>query len=492
MMNIVQYIYREVHYRIVQKNPMLKNNPARYNHALKIALSMKKALSYQFLSYLLFGFFSGMGVFVISSLDVISTYVVFLSIIPFIFAVFITSVQGSNVVYMGVFEPLKSLPLKLGSKYLSFYLLLEILPSLGIVLPTSIVIAIKYPLPGIISFFWFLAGIFLGHIIGLLILVLFGLKIRQRAGKSELLVNIVRAILFFLFFGIFYAFVYMQNYIMEHSGEWAGLIGRYSIIFPFSSGTIFHPLFSTILLILYLALLAPIYYLMIHRIWEGIMEPRVVFGEKEIKGYKIKSKPTIFTLIGKDMKILIRRTALLAGFLITLYIVFPQIFMVLSTGNFPILNAVIILIMIGAFSAGGIDAILKIDINAIEFLRTLPLRKRDFVIGKIISMSVVPWGIGMAILIIALYYNGLYALILIPHVFLLPFIASSVVMLYYFHYKEEDIGIPDLKKTDLVVLFLILMLIMGIISIPLIFHLVWVSEVVAFAIFLLLLIFLRR
>ena len=491
-MNIVRYIYREVHYRLVEKNPMLKNNPARYNHALKTALNMKRGLSYQLFSYLIFGLFSGMGIFVISSVDVISTYVVFLSIIPFIFAVFITSVQGSNVVYMGVFEPLKSLPIKLGSKYLSFYLLLEILPSIGMVLPTSIIIAIKYPLPGTMSLLWFLAGILLGHIIGLLILILFGLKIRQRAGKSELLVNVIRAVLFFLLFGIFYAFVYMQRYIMEHSGEWAGLIGRYSIIFPFSSGTIFHPLFSIILLLLYLALIAPPYYLLVRRIWDRIMEPRVVFGEGEVKSYKIKSGSTIFTLIGKDMKILIRRTALLAGFLITLYIVFPQIFMVLSTGKFPIVNAAIILLMIGAFSAGGIDATLKIDINAIEFLRTLPLRKRDFVMGKIVSMSVVPWGIGIAILILALYYNGPYALILIPYVFLLPFIASSVVMLYYFHYREEDIGIPDLKKTDLIILFFILMLVMGIISVPIIFHLLWLSELIAFAIFLILLIFLRR
>ena len=491
-MNIVKYLYREVHYRIVQKNPMLKNNPVRYNHALKTALSMKKGIGYQFLSYLLFGLFSGMSIFVISSVDIISTYVVFLSLIPFIFAVFITSVQGSNVVYMGVFEPLKPLPIKLGSKYLSFYLLLEILPSLGIVLPTSIVISLKYPLPGIISFLWFLTGIFLGHIVGLLILILFGLKIKQRAGKSELLISVARTILFFLFFGIFYAFVYMQRYIMEHSGEWVGLIGKYSIMFPFSSGTIFHPLFSTVLLILYLSLLGPIYYILILRIWSRIMEPRVVFGEKEIREYKIKSSSALFTLIGKDMKVLIRRTALLAGFLITLYIVFPQIFMVLSTGKFPIFNAAIILMMIGAFSAGGIDSVLKIDINAIEFLRTLPLKKKDFVMGKIISMSVVPWGIGIAILILALYYNGLYALILLPYVFLLPFIASSVVMLYYFHYKEEDIGIPDLKKTDLIILFLILMFIMGIISIPLIFHLIWLSEIVAFGIFLGTLILLRR
>ncbi len=491
-MNIVYLLYREVHYRIVQKNPLLQNNPARYNQALRMAMNIKRGLGYQFLSYLLFGLFSGMSIFFISTQDVISTFVVFLSVIPFVFAVFITSVQGSNVVYMGVFEPLKMLPVKLGSKYLSFYLIAEILPSLGIVLPSSIVIAIKYPLPGILSFIWFVMGIFLGHVIGLSILILFGLKIRQRAGKSEMAANILRAILFFVLFGIFYAFIYMQNYIREHAGEWVGLIGRYSILFPFSSGTIFHPLFSFLLLLLYSALTISLYYLLIQGVWNRVMEPKVVFGEEGKDIYRLKSKGTISSLFSKDMKILMRRTALLVGFLITLYIVFPQIFMVLSTGKFPMMSAAIILIMVGAFSAGGIDAILKIDVNAIDFLRTLPLRKRDFVIGKVIAMCVVPWGIGLFILVLALYYNGVNAVILIPYIFILPFISSSIFMLYYFHYKDEDIGIPDLRKFDMLILFLILMVVMGIISIPLFFHNIWMSEVIAVIIFSILLILIRK
>jgi predicted permease len=491
-MNIVGLLYREVHYRVVQKNPVLKNNPYKYNHALKLALSPRRGLTYQLISYFIFGIFSALGILFISNIEVISTFIVFLSIIPFIFAVFITSVQGSNVVYMGVFEPLKSLPLRLGSKFLSFYLLCEILPSLGIVIPASIVILIEYPVAGVLSILWFLMGIFLGHILGLVILAFFGLKIKHRAGKGELVVNIIRAILFFLFFGIFYAFIYMQNYIKEHSGEWSGLIGRYSIIFPFSSGTIFHPLLSTLLLILYISVSLPIYYLLIQTIWNRIMEPRIVFGESEVKEYKIKKRGIVSALMVKDMKILIRRTALLAGFLITLYIVFPQIFMVISTGNFPLRIATVVLLLVGAFSAGGIDAILKIDINSIDFLRTLPLRKKDYVLGKIASMCVVPWSIGLFILSLALYYNGPYALILLPDVFVLPFIASSIFMLYYFHYKEEDIGIPDLRKFDMLILFLILMVIMGIISIPLFFHNIWMSEVIAVTIFSIILFLLRK
>ncbi len=152
-MNLVFMLYREIHYRIVQRNPILANNPARYRQALKNALSVKRGLGIQFANYFFLGLFGAMGIAFTTDRALISTFSVFLSVIPFVFALYITSIQGSNVVYMGVFEPLKILPVKMGSRLLSAYLLLEVSPSFAIVIPTAGIIIWKYPLAGILSLF---------------------------------------------------------------------------------------------------------------------------------------------------------------------------------------------------------------------------------------------------------------------------------------------------------------------------------------------------
>ncbi len=491
-MNLVFMLYREIHYRIVQRNPILANNPARYRQALKNALSVKRGLGIQFANYLFLGLFGAMGIAFTKDEAIISTFSVFLSVIPFVFALYITSIQGSNVVYMGVFEPLKILPVKMGSRLLSAYLLLEVSPSFAIVIPTAGIIIWKYPLAGILSLLWFIVGIFMGHVFGLIILTFFGLKVRQSAGKKEMLANIIRAIFFFLFIGMFYAFVYMQNYVRQHAGEWAGVIGKYSLIYPFSVGTIFDPIYSATLLAIYGAILITLYYSLLGSVWKRIMEPNVISGSVEKREYRVVRMGTVHALLLKDFKILIRRTALLAGFLIIVYIVFPQLFIALSTGRFPVDVAVPLLFTVGVLAATGVDAVLKIDVNSLDFLRTLPLRKRDFVISKIIAVCIVPWALGFVMLLLAIYYNGTGALILLPYPIMLPFISSSVSMLYYFHYKGEDIGIPDLRWGDMLLLLLLISLAVAPAAIPVIFHMYILSEVILLLESLLFIYFLRK
>ncbi len=491
-MNIIALLYREIHYRVVNKNPILVNNPSRYRQALKNALSIKRGLGIQMINYLFLGLFSAAGIFFTMNKELISSFSVFLSVIPFVFAMYITSIQGSNVVYMGVFDPLKILPVKMGSKYLSAYLLLEISPSIAIFLPAVIVIIWKYPVPGLLALFWFLVGLFLGHVFGLVILTFFGLKVRQSGGRKETLANIIRAIFFFLFIGMFYAFVYMQNYIKEHAGEWAGIIGRYSMIYPFSVGSIFNPSYSSILLLIYTSTLILAYFLLLRNLWGRVMEPIVVGSAPENREYRVRSTSPTRALLSKDFKILIRRTALLAGFLIIVYIVFPQLFVALSMGKFPLEVAVPLLFMVGVFAATGTDAVLKIDVNSIDFLRTLPLRKRDYIFSKIIAMCIIPWGLGFVLFLISLYFNGARAIILLPYPIILPMISSSVSMLFYFRYKGEEIGIPDLKWGDMILLLLVIAIAIAPAAIPVIFHHYLLSELIAFAELLILLYLLRR
>ncbi len=491
-MNLVYLIYREVHYRILQRNPLITRNAKRYNDALKNALSMWRGLGYQSISYVFLGLFSAMGIAFTMNKEVISSMAVFLGILPFVFAIYITAIQGTNVVYMGIFEPMKMLPVKIGSKYLSLYLLAEIFPSFVIVLPTSIVIMMKYPLEGALSLVWFVMGMLLGHVIGLTILNFFGLKIRQRAGKKETLASIFRAIFLFLFIAMFYAVIYLQDYIKEHSGEWGEFISKYSIVYPFSIGTIFVPAYSFLLLLIYGVVIAGFYYVLLRRIWGRIIEPRIVSEKVEISAFKAEKMSPIRTLFIKDFKILLRKTALLAGFLVPIYIVFPQIFFALSSGKYPESQLLATIFMLGVFAATGTDAILKLESMSLDFLRTLPLRKRDFVSAKIFSMCVVPWALGLLILLLGLYYNGIPALSLLPLPILLPPISASVSMLYYFRYKGEEIGIPDLKWSNFIVLLLIIGAVMGVIAVPILFGHVYLGEIIAVLVLFILLLLVRN
>jgi len=114
------------------------------------------------------------------------------------------------------------------------------------------------------------------------------------------------------------------------------------------------------------------------------------------------------------------------------------------------------------------------------------------VISKIIAMCIVPWALGFVMLFLAIYYNGVGALILLPYPIMLPFISSSVSMLYYFHYRGEDIGIPDLRWGDMLLLLLLISLAVAPAAIPVIFHMYILSEVILLLESLLFIYFLRK
>ncbi|HHI00682.1 MAG TPA: hypothetical protein ENL40_04305, partial [Thermococcus litoralis] len=48
----------------------------------------------------------------------------------------------------------------------------------------------------------------------------------------------------------------------------------------------------------------------------------------------------------------------------------------------------------------------------------------------------------------------------------LPFIASSITMLYFFRYKGEELGIPELKWLQIILMFILVAMVFGIIALP--------------------------
>ena len=129
---------------------MVANDEKRFKKQLKNALSIKRNLALQSLAFIFFGIFMASGIVLSDNKIVISSLAVSLALVPFIFSLYVTAVQSSYVVSLGLFEPLKSLPIRVGALYLSELLLIDIAVSLSIVLPSAIVLLIKFPVNGLL------------------------------------------------------------------------------------------------------------------------------------------------------------------------------------------------------------------------------------------------------------------------------------------------------------------------------------------------------
>lgn len=485
-------LYRELHYQIAKRNPLIANDEKQFKKAIKNAMSIKRGVGMQILGFLPFGLIMASTFIFTSEKIVLASLMVSLSLLPFIFAMYVTAIQTSYILSVGIFEPLKYLPVRLGSKYLSGLLLLEISPALATVLPSVFVLMAKYPYSGLLGVFWVFMGLFLGHTLGLIAVNFFSLKIQHRAGKGQSIRNIARIVLFFLFIGMFMVMNYLQYYIRDHSEEVARIVGKYFIAYPFSVASIFDPLRSLVLLGTYFSVFGFLYYLTLRSVWGKILEPAVVSEKHIVSKFKAKTTNKIFAVVFKDFKVFLRKPAMLVAFLFPIYILFPTLISSFREGHLSLLEVLPLLFMIGLFSVPGADAVLKVEGKALDFLRTLPLEKREFVIGKVLSMATVPILLGIALVGLGSYY-GYKAVVLFPYAILLPLIASFTTMLYFFHYSGEEIGIPDLKWIHVIFMFILVGAIFAIIAIPVILSLenIFISQFIGFII-LLVLVFLIR
>ncbi|USS41456.1 hypothetical protein NF865_04575 [Thermococcus aggregans] len=462
---MIRILYRELHYQIAKRNPLIVNDDRQFQKAIKNAMNIKRGIGFQVLGFLPFGLLMASTLAFTDEKLVLSSLMVSLALIPFVFAMYVTTVQTSYILSVGLFEPLKLLPIRMGSRYLSALLLLEISPSLATVLPSALVLLMKYPLSGFLAILWLLLGLFLGHTLGLVLVNFFSLRIHQRASRGHSLRSFARVVMFLLFIGMFMMMNYLQYYIRRHSGEVAGIVERYFIAYPFAVSSIFDPLRSIGLFLGYSIAFGFVYYLTLKGVWNKILEPPVVSERRSISTFKASPKSKVLALVSKDFKIFLRKPALLVAFLFPIYIVFPTLISALQRGKLGLEDLFHVIFMIGLFSVPGADAVLKVEGKNLDFLRTLPIKKRDFVVAKIISMALIPTFLGISLVAFGLYYDP-KAFVLLPYALFLPFIASSVIMLYFFRYKGEELGIPELKWLQVILMFVLVGIVFGIIALP--------------------------
>lgn len=462
---MLEILYRELHYQIAKRNPLIANDEKQFQKAIKNAMNIKRNIAIQILGFLPFGLLMASTFAFTTEKLVLSSLMVSLALIPFVFAMYVTAVQTSYILSVGLFEPLKLLPVKLGSRYLSGLLLLEIAPSLATVLPSALFLMVEYPLSGFLAVLWLLLGLFLGHTLGLLLVNFFSLGIHQRAGRGYSLRSFARVVMFLLFIGMFMMMNYLQYYIRDHSEEVADIVEKYFVAYPFAVSSVFDPPRSMALFLAYLTTFGLVYYLTLKGVWKKILEPTVVSERRSISNFKASPKGKILALVLKDFKIFVRKPAMLVAFLFPIYIIFPTLISALQRGRLGLEELLPVLFMIGLFSVPGADAVLKVEGKNLDFLKTLPIKKRDFVIAKVISMALIPTFLGFSLVALGIVYDP-EAFSLLSYAIFLPFIASSITMLYFFRYKGEEIGIPELRWPQIILMFIIVGIVFGIIALP--------------------------
>jgi len=462
---MLEILYRELHYQIAKRNPLVANDERQFQKAIKNAMNIKRGIGVQILGFLPFGLLMASTFAFTNEKLVLSSLMVSLALIPFVFAMYVTAVQSSYILSVGLFEPLKLLPIKMGSRYLSGLLLLEISPSLATVLPSALFLMVKYPLSGLLAVLWLLLGLFLGHTLGLLLVNFFSLRIHQRAGKGHSLKSFAKVVMFLLFIGMFMMMNYLQYYIREHSEQVAGIVEKYFIAYPFVVSSIFDPLRSMALFLVYLSIFGLVYHLTLKGVWKKILEPPVVSEKRSISKFRASPRGKILALVLKDFKIFVRKPAMLVAFLFPIYVIFPTLVSALQRGELGLEDLLPVLFMIGLFSVPGADAVLKVEGKNLDFLKTLPIKKRDFVIAKVMSMTLIPNFLGLSLVTLGVFY-GSGAFVLLPYAIFLPFIASSITMLYFFRYRGEEVGIPELRWPQIILMFIIVGIVFGIIALP--------------------------
>jgi len=124
--------------------------------------------------------------------------------------------------------------------------------------------------------------------------------------------------------------------------------------------------------------------------------------------------------------------------------------------------------IISFFSAVNAEILLRAEGKEIDFLKTLPIDKKKFGLGKAVSMTFLPAIFSAAIVFLGAYFD-ISALLFLPHAFLVPFNVSMLTIIYLFRYEGEDIGIPQKGLLGTILILAINGMLVGAISLPLAF-----------------------
>ena len=432
---IVNVLYREMTYKRLKANPQLSTDWNKFIKAFKRSGSLKRTLLSQSILFGIFGLMLFPGVYYVK--DPSGSAVIYASycLLPLIMALYGTAVTAQYAISLGLFEPLLSLPVRVGGKYLSALLLITELPSTLFLLPPAVALSLKLgPVAGVLGFAWALMGAFIGHTLGLLIYDRFG---KASGGKFSGLKTAFKAFGILLVMSLFYGLNYLQRYVASHYETLKGVFERYSVAYPFSVSTVEKPLLSLGLLAVYGLVIGAVYVLTVRRLWRRISEGTAT--ERRGGRARLSLHSPALALALKDFKIATRNTSLLTGLLMPVVVIIPSLAGALKSGSEG--SALGFVLAVGWTSAIAIDAVLKIDGRAFEVLHSLPLSLRTFLRGKLVTMTTVPITAGLlAVMGLSLRNPG--SLKVLPLALFLP-VATAGTTLTVFYWGIREVALPQ-------------------------------------------------
>ncbi|AHF80015.1 hypothetical protein [Thermococcus paralvinellae] len=466
---IVKILKRELFYRFAKEDPMLTEKDIIAG--LKNASNLRRQLMMNLL-LVLFGIPIAIPLLLIRSEKAVVMSFMIISTVAMLFAIYGTLLNVPALISLKLFEPLKSLPIKIGSKYLTHLTTLEILPIFMIFIPTLVVIEYKNFIAGVLSFLWLFLSLFFGHALGLAISDVFSLKVSTKPGKELLIARIAESIFGIIIGGAFVLVIMLRGRIIAFLERVYPVVARYQLIYPFSALTIFEPEKSFPLLFIYFAILTPVYFVFLKRVWDKILEPPVISQKVKVRPFKASPTRKSLALVIKDFKLAFRKPMILSYLIMPVFyaLIMAYLFFMDSEDSFVVDGTFIIFSMTltGEIQIETFIGVDSFERSGLQFLKTLPLRKFDLIISKAIDMSIVPILVNIAIVLFVSLHDlrGLYLLLF---ALLLPPIGALVSLLFVFRYGSEELWFPELKwYHDIIMIALIGMALIPV-GLPLLF-----------------------
>jgi len=432
---IITTLYREMTYKRLKANPQFSADWNKFMKAFKRGGSLKRALLTQSALFTVLGLILFPGVYSVENPAGSAVIYASYCLVPLIMALYRTAVNAQYAVSLGLFEPLISLPIRVGGKYLSVLLLATELPAALFLLAPAVGLAMKLgATAGILGLAWGLVGTLIGHTIGLLIYDRFG---KASGGRFAGLKTAFKAVGIIAVMSLFYGLNYLQRYVSSHYEVLRGIFERYSVAYPFSVVTVEKPLLSLALLALYGLVVGAVYISTVRRLWNRISEGTSTERQAGKARISLHSPPVALAL--KDFRIASRNTSLLTGLLMPVFVIIPSFIGALKSGSeVGVLGFVLAVAWVSSIA---VDAVLKIDGRAFEVLHSLPLSLKTFLRGKLITMSTIPTTAGLlAVLGLSLGNPGV--LKALPLALLLP-VATAGTTLTVFYWGTHEVALPE-------------------------------------------------
>lgn len=389
---------------------MMKRNPGIARERL-IRLIKKFSVKKNFLT--VFSVFLFLG-FLLSRYYEHSMLTISICIFVFFSSIFMTATSLQQSFAVGLFEPIKSMPTNLG-RLIPFLLLIDPLATIGVAVPA--VLSFQ-ALDAILFLLLMLFAILFGEFVAILLVASLG-------NRRTLGFNQTKN---FLVFSILLLLIISFPQILRDQ-------------IPLTSWAIFLPFFSankaeiaTFLFVHYLVLFA-LYWKFSPKLFDAIFESKS--NQAKFRAFKFSPLGRTASLVVKDLKITYRNPAGLVGVLL------PVLITISNGVAFLSVNATIELILaVASLSPIILGLLTRAEGKDLDFLLTLPVSKREFMMGKILSSALVISLPSVFFTLVAVFLGHTPFILVLS--FLLPLNSCLFAGTLVFRYPSNEPGIPSM------------------------------------------------